>query len=38
MDENASARLMRRTLTVAHHVGLFLAMLLICLPGIWIVL
>ncbi|RVC63970.1 carbohydrate ABC transporter permease, partial [Mesorhizobium sp. M2A.F.Ca.ET.046.02.1.1] len=38
MDENASARLIRRTLTVAHRVGLFLAMLLICLPGIWIVL
>ncbi len=38
MDENASARLIRRTLTVAHRVGLFLAMLVICLPGIWIVL
>ncbi|TPK90399.1 MULTISPECIES: carbohydrate ABC transporter permease [unclassified Mesorhizobium] len=38
MDENASARLMRRALTVAHRVGLFLAMLLICMPGIWIVL
>ncbi|TPN89818.1 carbohydrate ABC transporter permease [Mesorhizobium sp. CU2] len=38
MDENASARLTRRALTVAHSVGLFLAMLVICLPGIWIVL
>ncbi|MEI9406185.1 carbohydrate ABC transporter permease [Mesorhizobium argentiipisi] len=38
MDENASARLARRALTVAHRVGLFLAMLVICLPGIWIVL
>ncbi|MBZ9848949.1 carbohydrate ABC transporter permease [Mesorhizobium sp. CA14] len=38
MDENASARLTRRALTVAHRVGLFLAMLVICLPGIWIVL
>ncbi|TPI11792.1 carbohydrate ABC transporter permease [Mesorhizobium sp. B4-1-3] len=38
MDENASARLTRRALTVAHRVSLFLAMLVICLPGIWIVL
>ena len=38
MDANASARLRRRAATVAHRVGLFLAMLLICLPGIWIVL
>lgn len=38
MDANASARLKRRAATVAHRVGLFLAMLLICLPGIWIVL
>ncbi|WP_224545367.1 carbohydrate ABC transporter permease [Mesorhizobium sp. CA16] len=38
MDENASARLTRRALTIAHRVGLFLAMLVICLPGIWIVL
>jgi len=38
MDENASARLMRRALAAAHRVGLFLAMLVICLPGIWIVL
>lgn len=38
MDANASARLKRRAGVVAHRVGLFLAMLLICLPGIWIVL
>ncbi|MDG4887148.1 MULTISPECIES: carbohydrate ABC transporter permease [unclassified Mesorhizobium] len=38
MDANASARLQRRAGVVAHRVGLFLAMLLICLPGIWIVL
>nr|WP_292314044.1 carbohydrate ABC transporter permease [Mesorhizobium sp.] len=38
IDENASARLTRRALTFAHRVGLFLAMLVICLPGIWIVL
>ncbi|RWM95228.1 MAG: carbohydrate ABC transporter permease [Mesorhizobium sp.] len=38
MDANASARLKRRAGAVAHRVGLFLAMLLICLPGIWIVL
>lgn len=38
MDANASARLKRRAGVVAHRVGLFLAMLFICLPGIWIVL
>ncbi|MET3592059.1 MULTISPECIES: carbohydrate ABC transporter permease [Mesorhizobium] len=38
MDANASARLKRRAGVVAHRVGLFFAMLLICLPGIWIVL
>ncbi|RWG54044.1 MAG: carbohydrate ABC transporter permease [Mesorhizobium sp.] len=38
MDANTSARLKRRAGVVAHRVGLFLAMLLICLPGIWIVL
>ncbi|OBQ77904.1 carbohydrate ABC transporter permease [Mesorhizobium sp. WSM3873] len=38
MDANASARLKRRAGVVAHRVGLFLVMLLICLPGIWIVL
>ncbi|MDX8498802.1 carbohydrate ABC transporter permease [Mesorhizobium sp. VK4C] len=38
MDANVSARLKRRAGVAAHRVGLFLAMLLICLPGIWIVL
>jgi multiple sugar transport system permease protein len=38
MDENASAGLKRRILQVAHLAGLFLAMLVICMPGIWIVL
>ena len=38
MEANASARLKRRISTVAHRVGLFLAMLVICLPGLWIVL
>ena len=37
-DENASARLNKRILGIAHKVGLFLAMLFICLPGLWIVL
>ncbi|MGB3417983.1 MAG: carbohydrate ABC transporter permease [Mesorhizobium sp.] len=38
MDANANARLKRRLATLAHRVGLFLAMLVICLPGLWIVL
>jgi multiple sugar transport system permease protein len=38
MDENLSARLTTRALKVAHALGLFLAMLVICLPGIWIIL
>jgi multiple sugar transport system permease protein len=38
MDDNASAALKRRILKVAHLAGLFLAMLFICMPGIWIVL
>jgi multiple sugar transport system permease protein len=38
MDENTTHRLKRRALSFAHVVGLFLAMLVICLPGIWIVL
>ena len=37
-DENASARLNKRVLGIAHKVGLFLAMLFICLPSLWIVL
>ncbi len=38
MDANASARTKKRLLSIAHKVALFLAMLIICLPGIWIVL
>ena len=38
MDANTSARVKKRLLSIAHGVGLFLAMLVICMPGIWIVL
>ncbi|RVD38620.1 carbohydrate ABC transporter permease, partial [Mesorhizobium sp. M8A.F.Ca.ET.023.02.2.1] len=38
MDENSSARLKRRLFGIVYRVGLFLAMLTICLPGLWIVL
>lgn len=38
MDENSSARLQKSVLRVAYWIGLFLAMLAICLPGLWIVL
>ncbi len=38
MDQNATHRRRRRALSIAHAIGLFLAMLVICLPGIWIVL
>src|ERR1043165_9972822 len=38
MDRNAEQRLRRRIGKVAYLVGLFLAMLVICLPGLWIVL
>lgn len=38
MDENTSARVRRNLLKAAHTVGLFLAMVVICLPGIWIML
>jgi multiple sugar transport system permease protein len=38
MDENTAARLKRNVLRVAYWIGLFLAMLTICLPGLWIVL
>ena len=38
MDDNAAARLKRQILRVAYWIGLFLAMLTICLPGLWIVL
>jgi multiple sugar transport system permease protein len=38
MNENAAARLKKTILRVAYWTGLFLAMLIICLPGLWIVL
>ena len=38
MNENANARLKATLLSVAHKVGLFIAMTIICLPGLWIVL
>jgi multiple sugar transport system permease protein len=38
MNENASHRLRKRLLSAAHTIGLALAMLAICLPGLWIVL
>ncbi|GKX33581.1 MAG: maltose ABC transporter permease [Rhizobiaceae bacterium MnEN-MB40S] len=38
MDENAAHRVKRAVLKAGHLIGLFLAMALICLPGLWIVL
>ena len=38
MNENAKARFHRLLLSLAHKVGLFLAMAVICLPGLWVVL
>ncbi|HLP69787.1 MAG TPA: carbohydrate ABC transporter permease [Rhizobium sp.] len=38
MNENAKHRLRAGLLSAAHKVGLFLAMAVICLPGLWIVL
>ena len=38
MDENARHRIRRRSLGALHTVGLLLAMLIILMPGIWIVL
>ena len=38
MDINTSHRVKRRVLKVAHLAGLFIAMMIICLPGFWIVL
>lgn len=38
MNENSQARLKSNLLSIAHKVGLFLAMTIICLPGLWIVL
>jgi multiple sugar transport system permease protein len=38
MNENAKARINGFLLSTAHKIGLFLAMTVICLPGLWIVL
>lgn len=38
MNENAKARINGFLLSAAHKIGLFLAMTVICLPGLWIVL
>ncbi len=38
MDRNAQQRLQRRLWKAAYLIGLFLAMLVICLPGFWIVI
>jgi multiple sugar transport system permease protein len=38
MASNSTHRARKRALSVAHFIGLFLAMSLICLPGLWIVL
>ena len=38
MDANAQFRVRRRVLKTAHLTALFLAMMIICIPGLWIVL
>lgn len=38
MDQGLHHRIRLRLLKVSHFVGLFLAMSLICLPGLWVVL
>ena len=38
MDENAAHRIKKRVASAAHTLALFLTLLVICLPGIWIVL
>ena len=38
MDRNQTHRNRRRGLAVAHFLGLFLVMSIICIPGLWIVL
>ncbi|WLR95058.1 carbohydrate ABC transporter permease [Shinella zoogloeoides] len=38
MNDNAKARFNGILLSAAHKIGLFLAMAIICLPGLWIVL
>jgi multiple sugar transport system permease protein len=38
MDRNSQQRLHRRLWKIVHLIGLFIAMLIICLPGVWIIL
>lgn len=38
MNDNTKARLNGLLLSTAHKIGLFLAMAVICMPGLWIVL
>jgi multiple sugar transport system permease protein len=38
MDQNSTHRVKRRLLKAAHLITLFVAMTIICLPGLWIVL
>lgn len=38
MASNANHRARRRTLKLLHLTGLFLAMLVLCVPGLWVVL
>ncbi len=38
MDRNAQQRFRRRIWNIAYLIGLFIAMLIICLPGIWIIM
>ncbi|SCB20320.1 carbohydrate ABC transporter permease [Rhizobium lusitanum] len=38
MDRNAQQRLQRRLRKVAYLIGLFIAILIICLPGLWIII
>ncbi|MCZ4290647.1 carbohydrate ABC transporter permease [Hoeflea alexandrii] len=38
MDENQTNRIKQILLKIGHLVGLFIAMAIICLPGLWIVL
>ncbi|ANT62511.1 maltose ABC transporter permease [Salipiger sp. CCB-MM3] len=38
MDENTSARLKKRSSGWALNIALFISMMIICLPGLWIVL
>ncbi|MEO4041394.1 carbohydrate ABC transporter permease [Hoeflea sp. CAU 1731] len=38
MDENTAHRVKRAVLKASHLIGLFFAMAIICIPGLWIVL